>query len=565
MKSLLNIASGGANAVVAAMNKSLALIEFDPRGKILTANENFCQAMDYSASELVGQHHRMFLDPAAANSPDYAAFWAKLSGGKFDAGEYKRLAKGGKEVWLQASYNPVFDRKDRVVKVIKIATDITAAKMKAADDGGKIAAILRAQAMIEFSPDGNILSANENFLAVIGYSLNEVAGRHHSIFVDPSEAVKPEYKEFWHRLRSGEFVAQEFRRIGKGGKEVWLQASYNPIFDPDGKVIKVVKFATDITGRIHAVNAIGDGLSRVAAGDLICEIDRPFIPSLDKLRIDFNGSVATLRSALQSVEQNAASIDAAAGEISNAANDLARRTEQQAASIEETAAALEEITTTVQTSTVRAEDAAALVARSKGRAEQSETVVRQAVATMDEIERSSHEVSNITDLMDEIAFQTNLLALNAGVEAARAGEAGKGFAVVAQEVRELAQRSANAAKEIKALITRSEKQVKSGVALVGETGAALQAIVVDVQEINAHVSAIVQAAREQTVGLSEINLAVGVMDQGVQQNAAMVEESSAASAGLASEAYRLKQLLAQFQLVENQRSIPQTMVRKSAA
>ncbi|MFT4181859.1 MAG: PAS domain-containing methyl-accepting chemotaxis protein, partial [Rhizobium sp.] len=483
---------------------------------------------------------------------------------KPQSGEHKRLAKGGKEVWLQASYNPVLDRRGRVVKVIKIATDITSAKMKAADDGGKIAAITRAQAMIEFTPEGDILTANDNFLATVGYRLDEIVGKHHRMFIKPSEAATSAYAEFWQRLRAGEFIAAEFLRLGSGGKEVWLQASYNPIFDPEGKIVKVVKFATDITGRVHAVNAIGDGLGRVAAGDLVCEIEQPFIPSLDKLRTDFNGSVATLRSALRAVEQNAASINAVAGEISNAANDLAQRTEQQAASIEETAAALEEITTTVQTSTRRAEDAAGLVARSRERAEQSETVVRKAVATMAEIERSSHQVSNITDMMDEIAFQTNLLALNAGVEAARAGEAGKGFAVVAQEVRELAQRSATAAKEIKALITRSEQQVKSGVALVGETGTALQSIVVDVQEVNAHVSAIVQAAREQTVGLSEINVAVGVMDQGVQQNAAMVEESSAASAGLATEADRLKRLLSQFQLVDGQHGGQLSVLPQSA-
>ncbi|MCX8997519.1 PAS domain-containing methyl-accepting chemotaxis protein [Rhizobiaceae bacterium BDR2-2] len=550
MKSLLNVMSRGsmADAVVAAMSKSLALIEFDPQGNILTANENFLRTIGYQLSELAGQHHRMFVDPAFVQSPAYAAFWAKLGRGEFDAAEYKRFGKGGREIWLQASYNPVLDSRGRVMKVIKIATDITDAKMKAADNSGKIVAISRAQAMIEFTPEGEILDANENFLAAVGYRLNEVVGKHHRIFLEPAEAEKPDYAAFWKSLRNGEFIAREFKRVGKGQKEVWLQASYNPIFDPDGKVIKVVKFATDITGRVYAVNEIGVGLGRVAAGDLTCDISKPFIPSLDKLRTDFNHSVETLRDALKTVEANAAAINSAAREISTASDDLSRRTEQQAASVEETAAALEEITTTVQTSTRRAEEAAGLVARSRQRAEQSESIVRQAVSTMMEIDRSSSEISGITDTMDEIAFQTNLLALNAGVEAARAGDAGKGFAVVAQEVRQLAQRAAVAAKEIKGLIDKSAREVKTGVDLVGNTGTALQAIVSDVQEISTHVSAIVEAAREQAVGLSEINSAVGVMDQGTQQNAAMVEESSAASAGLASEADGLNRLLARFRL-----------------
>ena len=421
------------DAVLAAMNKSLAIIEFDPAGNILTANENFLHAMGYEAKELAGQHHRMFVDADYARSAEYAAFWQKLGRGEFDAAEYKRLGKGGREVWIQATYNPVLSASGKVIKVVKFATDITTAKLKAAEDAGRLDAISRAQAVIEFTVDGEILTANENFLSTLGYDLSEVKGRHHRMFVEPAYAQSAAYVEFWRRLQRGEFIAEEFKRFGKGGREVWIQASYNPIFDPDGRVMKVVKFATDITGRVHAVTEIGAGLGDVAAGNLVCEIVAPFIPALDKLRLDFNNSVETLRGALQSVDQNASSIDGAAGEVSAAASDLAKRTEQQAASVEETAAALNEITVTVQNSAKRAEEAGQLVAHTKASAEKSGKVVQQAVATMAEIERSSREIGNITDMMDEIAFQTNLLALNAGVEAARAGEAGKGFAVVAQE------------------------------------------------------------------------------------------------------------------------------------
>lgn len=570
----MKLSSGtNSDAVLAAINKSLAMIEFDPTGNVLGANENFLVALGYEAGELVGQHHRLFVDPAYAKSTEYAAFWQKLGRGEFDAAEYKRIGKGGREVWIQATYNPALSASGKVLKVVKFATDITAAKMKAAEDAGKLAAISRAQAVIEFTVEGEILTANENFLSTLGYELGEVKGRHHRMFVETTYANSSDYGDFWRRLRAGEFIAEEFKRIGKGGREVWIQASYNPIFDPDGRVMKVVKFATDITGRVHTVTAIGAGLGNVAAGDLTCEIAEPFIPALDKLRLDFNNSVETLRSAMQTVGDNASAIDGAAGEVSSAANDLAKRTEQQAASVEETAAALNEITATVQNSAKRAEEAGELVARTKASAEKSGEIVRQAVTTMGEIERSSREIGNITDMMDEIAFQTNLLALNAGVEAARAGDAGKGFAVVAQEVRVLAQRAADAAKEIKALIAKSDNEVKSGVALVGETGTALQTIIGDVQEISGHVLAIVEASREQSTALGEINTAVATIDQGTQQNAAMVEETSAASVNLASQAEELNQLLSTFQLgnspstrtreVERTHLAPAT--RKSAA
>jgi methyl-accepting chemotaxis protein/methyl-accepting chemotaxis protein-1 (serine sensor receptor) len=299
-----------------------------------------------------------------------------------------------------------------------------------------------------------------------------------------------------------------------------------------------------------AVSELETGLQRLADGDVTFRLATPFIGALDALREDFNRSMATLQQTLQSVGANALGIQAGSAEIRAAADDLAKRTEQQAASVEQTAAALDEITASVKDSTVRAEEAGQLVARAKSGAETSSTVVRNAIDAVGEIESSSQEISSIIGVIDEIAFQTNLLALNAGVEAARAGEAGKGFAVVAQEERELAQRSANAAKEIKALISRSGNQVKTGVELVGQAGRALEAIVHEVDEINLRVTSIVDAAREQSIGLNDINRAVNVMDQGTQQNAAMVEQSTAASHGLASEASALTALLANFRLGE---------------
>ncbi|OEC96619.1 MULTISPECIES: methyl-accepting chemotaxis protein [unclassified Rhizobium] len=297
-----------------------------------------------------------------------------------------------------------------------------------------------------------------------------------------------------------------------------------------------------------AMEALAGGLSALSSGNVATRLNASFAPQFDSVRADFNHAVEKLEAALWSVGQNASAINAGADEIRSAADDLAHRTEQQAAAVEETAAALEQVTTTVRDSAKRAEDVGHLVERARQGAERSGEVVRKAVAAMQQIERSSGEISNIISVIDDIAFQTNLLALNAGVEAARAGDAGKGFAVVAQEVRELAQRSANAAKEIKSLITTSSDQVNTGVSLVGETGKALELIVSEVQEINRHVGAIVTATREQSTGLQEINTAVNNMDQGTQKNAAMVEEQTAASHALAREAAALNELLQQFRL-----------------
>jgi methyl-accepting chemotaxis protein len=543
----VSILDRGANAfaVLAALSKSQAIIEFDLSGKILTANENFCRALGYELSEIVGRHHSMFVEPSVVSSQDYKAFWSKLSAGQFDQRQYKRIGKGGREVWIEASYNPVF-RRGKSVKVVKIATDITDRKLKAAEDAGKIDALSRAQAIIEFSPDGEVLTANENFLAALGYSLAEVQGRHHSMFCEPAYTQSPQYKQFWERLGGGDLVADEFMRLGKGGRKVFIQASYNPIFDLSGKVFKVVKFATDVTGRVENVEKLAQCLTDLAEGDLAQSIDKPFIPSLERLRTDFNAASEKLKRAMTLVSENAGAISSGSNEIRSAADDLARRTEQQAASIEETAAALEEITTAVNDSSRRAEEAGKIVARARDHAEHSGQVVRDAIGAMDQIEKSSREISNIIGVIDEIAFQTNLLALNAGVEAARAGEAGKGFAVVAQEVRELAQRSATAAKEIKSLINASGAQVENGVGLVTRAGSALQEIAEQVRDINTNVVAIVDAAREQSTALAEINQAVNTVDQGTQQNAAMVEEQTAASHSLAREATALFELLGQF-------------------
>jgi methyl-accepting chemotaxis protein len=429
---------------------------------------------------------------------------------------------------------------------------------------GMVAAIETSQAVIEFELDGTIIRANRNFLDTVGYAEAEVIGRPHQMFVDPEEAQSDAYREFWRTLNRGEFVAAKFRRLAKGGREVWIQASYNPILGADGQPVKVVKFATDITAveheRAHSeaeraetaraqaavVDALAAGLERLSNGDLTATIEADFTGPYARIKTDFDGAVGRLRGAIASVLEASGAIRGGAGEISSAADDLARRTEQQAASLEETAAALDQITATVARSTAGARKAAQAATGARTQAAKSGEVVGEAVSAIHDIQQSSSQISNIIGVIDEIAFQTNLLALNAGVEAARAGEAGRGFAVVAQEVRALAQRCAEAAKEIKTLISSSGHQVERGVKLVTETGRALETIFGQVADIDVLVSEIARSSEEQSTGLGQVNAAVNQMDQVTQQNAAMVEEATAAAAQLRREADELGRLVARF-------------------
>ena len=550
--SLFNLGNSSA-AVLEALGRSQAIIEFKLDGTILDANENFCKALGYDRSEIVGKHHRMFVDPKEAASEEYRKFWQQLASGKFDQKQYKRLTKSGQEIWIEASYNPVF-RGGKPFKVVKFATDITAAKMHELDSNGKLEALSRAQAVIEFTPKGEILTANENFCKALGYQLAEIVGKHHSLFCDAQLVRSPEYTTFWNDLASGTYKSDEFKRIGKSGNEIYIQATYNPITDHEGRVVKVVKFATDITGRVNAVHQLGEGLKRLADCNIRITIDEPFVPSLEPLRKDFNTSIGRFQHTLEDVLSETNQVSSKSAEMRDSANSLAHRSEQQAAALEETSAALEQITVTVSESSTRTIETRKLVRNARDAASESSKVVRAAVEAMNRIEGASKEITNIISVIDEIAFQTNLLALNAGVEAARAGEAGKGFAVVAQEVRELAQRSAKAAKEISGLISNSTNEVKEGVRLVDETGEALLKIENFVQSIDSNVEAIATAAAEQSTSLREINSAVNSLDQTTQQNAGMVAGTAAISEALSQGAATLQELVQRFKL--NRRMAP---------
>ena len=421
-----------------------------------------------------------------------------------------------------------------------------AMRLKNLDYMSQMVAFDRWQAIIEFTLDGSIVGANENFLKLMGYPSEEIVGKHHRIFVDPGERDAPAYAEFWQALKRGDCRSGEFTRVTKQGGHVTIHGSYNPIQDESGRVTKVVKICIDVTKRVQAVNEVAIALSALADGDLERRIAEPLPVELDALRVDFNRALDKLQEAMRAIAANADAVREGAGEITRASDDLSKRTEQQAASLEETAATLDQITATVHKTAEGAVEARSVVNTAKDDAQRSGEVVHEAVTAMQAIENSSGKISNIIGVIDEIAFQTNLLALNAGVEAARAGDAGRGFAVVATEVRALAQRSADAAKEIKALISASGDQVAAGVRLVGLTGEALTRIVGHVDQMSGLMTEIASAAQEQATGLGQVNAAVNQMDKVTQQNAAMVEQSTAASHSLAGEAQELTRLVGQF-------------------
>ena len=536
-------------AKVAAISRSQAVIEFALDGTIITANENFLNAMGYGLDEVAGQHHSMFCDPDYARSAEYKSFWADLAEGQFKSAAFQRFAKGGREVWIQASYNPVFDAAGKPIKVIKFATDITEQTQRSADLAAQIEAISRVQAVIAFNLDGTIIEANENFLTTVGYRLDEIVGQHHSMFCDPDYARTSEYAQFWERLRAGQFEAAEFQRFGKNGKEVWIQASYNPVLDAAGRVVKVVKFATDISERKRAEGIIAEltsSLARMAKGDLGGRIDHQFTGQYEQLRQAFNSSLEQLEDIVSGLRQASGALRTATAEILSGANDLSGRTTKQAATIEETSAAVEQLSSAVADNAKRAATASDKARSVSQNATEGGAVMNDATQAMTAIETSSSKISNIIGMIDDIAFQTNLLALNASVEAARAGDAGKGFAVVAVEVRRLAQSAASASSDVKALIEASAGEVRSGAQLVNLAAERLHDILAGAEESAVLIDAIATANRDQSGALEEVAVAVRQMDEMTQHNAALVEETNAAIEQTEAQAGELDRIVAVF-------------------
>jgi len=406
---------------IAAISRAQAVIAFEMDGTIITANDNFLKALGYTLAEIQGKHHSMFVEQAERGSAAYREFWARLNRGENQAAEYKRIGKGGREVWILASYNPVLDEKGKPFRVVKFATDVTSQKLSTADLAGQLAAIGKSQAVIEFKMDGTIIGANQNFLKTVGYTLDEIRGRHHSMFVDPSERDGAAYREFWAALSRGEYQAAEYKRIGKGGKEVWIQASYNPILDLNGKPFKVVKYATDITAQA----LVRMGNERV-------------------------------RGMMESVAAGAEELNASVREISEAM-------------------------------TKSRETASTAVGR-----------VEAADAQAKRLNEAAQAMSGIVELIGNITGQINLLALNATIESARAGEAGRGFAVVASEVKNLATQAKQATDKI-------GQEISNLNGISGDVVSALDSIRQAIQGVSEYVTATAAAVEEQSTVTGEMS------------------------------------------------------------
>ncbi|WP_158637938.1 methyl-accepting chemotaxis protein [Sphingomonas ginsenosidivorax] len=400
-----------------AIDRAQGVIEFAMDGTILDANANFLALTGYALEEIRGRHHRLFCDAATTGSDGYAAFWEKLGRGEYDAGEYKRLKKGGGEVWIQATYNPIFDLGGKPIKVVKFAVDVTDQKLAANDHQAKIEAINRAQAVIEFDLEGNVLSANENFLLTTGYSLREIIGQHHSMFCSPDYIRSLEYRDFWLKLNKGEVHFGRFHRIGKYGRDVWIQATYNPVLDLRGNPVRVIKYATDVTDQVQLEHQI------------------------QSCSHDMTAHVGALTKSITS--------------ISNA-TDIATE----------------------------------LAARTRTEAQEGRTALNGAIESIDLIQRSAAGIAEIVSVIGEIAGQTNLLAFNAEIEAARAGEHGVGFSVVAGEVRKLAERSSTAAREINRLVDESLERINQGTDRSREATSAFSGIVDSVHKTGDAIDAI---------------------------------------------------------------------------
>ena len=578
----------------AIMNMTTIVSESNLKGDIMSVNDKFCEVSRYSKDELIGKPHSIVRHPDMPKEI-FKQMWATIGRGQIFHGVVKNRRKDGTPYYVDAVIAPVLDKKTgKPRKYVGVRYDITEQEIARQQMKGIVEAINRMYATIEFTMDGTVITANENFLNTMGYSLDEIKGRHHRLFCDPAYVSTGDYAAFWQKLNRNEVERGIYRCCAKGGREVWLRASYNPILDELGRPMKVVSFATDITGEKQAEVEVERLIAAAAAGQLKerietdrfegqpkvltesfnrlldavvkpwqeaqavlaalaqCDLSQcmtgTYQGEFEQIKSSINIAIATLKESLVTVREATESVSLSAEEITKGNEDLSRRTSEQAASLEETSSAMEEMTSTVKQNADNAKQASQLAVAARDVAAKGGAVTGSAVAAMGEITKCSKKIADIITVIDEIAFQTNLLALNAAVEAARAGEHGRGFAVVAAEVRNLAQRSATAAKEIKGLINESIQRVTEGSELVDRSGQTLNEIVTSVKRLTDIIGEISAASQEQASGIDQVNTSVMQMDQATQQNAALVEEITAASQSMRAQSMALRKQVMSFKI-----------------
>lgn len=572
-------------AKMSAVDKVQAIVEFDLRGNILTANQNFLDAMDYQIEEIQGKHHTMFVDEEFGKSKEYKQFWRELTSGKYITGEFKRYGRNGKEVWICASYNPIFNRNNEVVKIIKFANDVTKEKLINADYIGQLEAVNRSQAVIEFDLNGNILNANKNFLELTGYTLEEIKRLHHRVFIDKEYVNSDDYRNFWADLNDGKFKSGEFKRYDKHGKMFWIQASYNPIFDLNGKPYKVVKYASDITREKNNHKAMQDAIKKseqkvkdllldlqlriinykdhveaIASGDLTRDLMIEGDDDLADLGKNLDIMTKRLSDIARNIIHESNRLATGSNQLESTACSQAASAAEQASSVAQISSIVEEIKSTSQRTLEKVNSLGNSANRTSEEGEKGKAAVSKMKLSMQDLQDKmdqiaktilglsdkTQQIGEITEAVADIAKQSKMLALNASVEAAKAGESGKGFAVVASEVKELAEQSQKSTERVKKILqdirntsehavmvtedgTKSVDANLKQVDLTGEVMASLGNVIEEAVISSEQISA---AVREESIAIEQVVCSVQEIDKVTNQFSTATEQTKSATLAL---------------------------------